>query len=63
MATFLMKLNTKKINIRLWEINILSEKFTLTDDAGLPTFQNAKEEYFEEFLPKKRNAYASTLQI
>ena len=30
---------------------------------GLPTFQNAKEGYFEEFLPKKRNAYALTLQI
>ena len=31
--------------------------------AGLPTFQNAKEEYFEEFLQKKSNAYALTLQI
>ena len=30
---------------------------------GLPTFQNPKEEYFEEFLPKKRNAYALALQI
>ena len=32
-------------------------------NTGLPTFQNAKEEYLEEFLPKKRNAYALTLQI
>ena len=45
-----------------WAVKALSTSQKVTE-AGLPTFQNAKEEYFEEFLPKKRNAYALTLQI
>ena len=46
-----------------WAVKALNSPSQKVTEAGLATFQNAKEEYFEEFLPKKRNTSALTLQI
>ena len=56
LATAIYNWNDRELSNSEMEVVVHSTFEIYRANTGLPTFQNAKEEYFEEILPKKRNA-------